>query len=81
MSEPHAATGIGPLGVTPPGARRAKPIVMGCAHGATSALLLAGDKGVSDLTLLDILLARHYAAHECRCAPDPRLVPVSPARA
>ena len=81
MSETRGATGLGPLGLSPVAARRGRPMAMGCAHGASSALLLAGDRGVSDLTLLDILLARHHAAHKCRCTPDPRLAPVSPARA
>lgn len=81
MSEQRIAIGTDLLDITRPVARRAKSTAMGCAHGASSALVLGGTTSVSDLTLLDILLARHHAANECRCTPDPRLVPTSAARA
>ncbi len=82
MSEPRVLTGSDdPLGDARPDARRTKAIAMSCSHGATSALLLPGAKAVTDLTLLDILLARHHRAHDCRCTPNPRLVPGPPARA
>lgn len=61
-----------------PGLRR---LAFECPHGATSALLLPGARSVTDLTLLDILLARHQGARGCSCAPDPHHAQVAPARA
>ena len=52
-----------------------------CPHGASSALLLPGRTSVSDLVVLDILLARHYRTQGCACAPrmpaDPGFVAIA----
>ena len=64
-----------------PGANGGRRLAFECRHGATSAVVLPGTGTLTDLTVLDILLARHHGARKCDCAPDPRRAPVAPARA
>jgi len=40
-----------------------------CAHGVSSALLLAGRKPAADLAVLDLLLAGHHSRQRCGCLP------------
>jgi len=61
-----------------PGSRRLR---FACPHGFSSALLLPGSEPVSDLKVLDLLLARHHGAQHCRCVPDLPSVATQPARA
>lgn len=61
-----------------PGVRR---LAFECPHGATAAVLLPGAWPVTDLTVLEILLARHRGVGGCNCAPDPHRAPIAPARA
>lgn len=61
-----------------PGSRRLR---FACQHGFSSALLLPGDEPLSDLKVLDLLLARHHGAQHCQCVPDLPSVSAQPARA
>ena len=52
-----------------------------CTHGASSALTLPGRKPLSDLAVLDVLLAAHHQSQRCRCLPTPSMRPLAEARA
>jgi len=49
-----------------PGVRRYS---IECDHGASSALLLPGDKPLADLVVLDMLLVGHHRRQRCQCIP------------
>jgi hypothetical protein len=40
-----------------------------CAHGASSAVLLPGRKPVTDVVVLDLMLAGHHRRKRCQCRP------------
>jgi hypothetical protein len=40
-----------------------------CAHGASSAVLLPGRKPVTDVVVLDLMLAGHHRRQRCQCLP------------
>lgn len=58
-----------------------KRYALECPHGSTSAVLLPGRSALSNPVVLDLLVARHDRAYECRCsrALGPRMT--HPARA
>lgn len=49
-----------------PGVRRYS---IECDHGASSALLLPGERPLADLVVLDMLLVGHHRRQGCRCTP------------
>ena len=40
-----------------------------CAHGASWAVLVPGQKALADLVVFDLLLVRHHRTQRCQCAP------------
>lgn len=81
MSEPHVLADSGRIDIEPAVETATRRLAFECSHGATSAKLFPGAKAVTELLVLDILLARHHGTHGCNCIPAPRWAPAHPALA